>query len=103
MKIVWTKEALIRLQEIENFISQNNPQKAIEFVDTLINKAEGIVDNPRRGRIVPELSIEQIREIIFKNYRIVYLLKRKSINILTVFEGHRLFRREEIIKKKKKE
>ncbi len=103
MKIVWTKEALIRLQEIENFISQNNPQKAIEFVDTLINKAERIVDNPRRGRIVPELSIEQIREIIFKNYRIVNLLKRKSINILTVFEGHRLFRREEIIKKKKKE
>ena len=81
MKIVWAKEALIRLQEIENFISQNNPQKAIEFVDTLINKAERIVDNPRRGRIVPELSIEQIREIIFKNYRIVYLLKRKSINI----------------------
>ena len=99
MKIVWTKEALIRLQEIEVFISKDNPQKAVEFVDRLINKAEGIADNPERGRIVPELSIGQIRELIFKNYRIVYLLKGKSINILTVFEGHRLIRREEIIKK----
>jgi addiction module RelE/StbE family toxin len=101
MKLVWTKEALISLQEIEYFISQDNPQKAIDFVNRLISKAERIVDNPKSGRIVPELSIEQIREVIFKNYRIVYLIKKKSIDILTVFEGHRLLRVNEIRKKMK--
>jgi len=31
MKIFWTKEALIRLQEIEDYISRDNPIAAIEL------------------------------------------------------------------------
>ncbi len=71
---------------------------AVEFVDKLISIAETITDNPEKGRIVPELSIEFIRELLYKNDRIVYLIKKKSIDILTVFEGHQLFKKEEIIK-----
>jgi toxin ParE1/3/4 len=86
MKIFWTKEALLRLQEIEEYISRDNPIGAIEFVDKLITVAETIIDNPRKGRIVPELSFENIRELLHQNYRIVYLVKKNSIDILTVFE-----------------
>jgi len=91
LKIFWTKEALLRLQEIEEYISKDNPIVAVEFIDKLISVAETI-------RIVPELSLENIRELLYKNYRIVYLVKRKSVNILTVFEGHQLLRKEEIFK-----
>ncbi len=97
MKLLWTKESLIKLQEIEKYISSDNPQAAIEFIDKLISLTESIPENPEKGRIVPELSITQIREILHKNYRIVYLLKKNSIEILTVFEGHRLLRKEEIL------
>ncbi len=90
MKLFWTKEALLRLQEIEDYISRDNPIAAIEFVDKLISLAETIIDNPGIGRIVPELSLENIRELLHKNYRIVYLVKKNSIDILTVFEGHQL-------------
>ena len=100
MKIFWTKEALLRLQEIEEFISRDNPIAAIEFVDKLISVAETIIDYPEKGRIVPELSIENIREVLHKNYRIVYLIKKNSIDILTVFEGHQLLKKEEIFKSK---
>ncbi|MCW8810732.1 MAG: type II toxin-antitoxin system RelE/ParE family toxin [Ignavibacteriaceae bacterium] len=98
MKIFWTKEALLRLQEIEEYISRDNPIGAIEFVDKLITVAETIIDNPRKGRIVPELSLENIRELLHQNYRIVYLVKKNSIDILTVFEGHQLLKKEEIFK-----
>jgi plasmid stabilization system protein ParE len=98
MKLYWTKEASVRLQEIEEFISRDNPQVAIEFTDKLISISETILDNPEKGRIVPELSIEQIREILFKGYRIVYYRKETSIEILTVFEGHQLLKKEEILK-----
>lgn len=101
MKIFWTKEALLRLQDIEEFISRDNPFAAIEFVDKLISVAETIIDYPEKGRIVPELSIEKIREVLHKNYRIVYLIKKNSIDILTVFEGHQLLKKEEIFKSKK--
>ena len=87
MKIYWTKEILLNIQEIEDFISLDNPNTAIKFTDKLISLAEALIDFPTKGRIVPELSIDQIREILHKNYRIVYLIKKNSIDILTVFEG----------------
>jgi addiction module RelE/StbE family toxin len=100
MKIFWTKEALLRLQEIEEYISKDNSIVAMEFVDKLISVAETIIDNPEKGRIVPELSLENIRELLHENYRIVYLVKKNSVDILTVFEGHQLLKREEIFKSK---
>ena len=98
MKIFWTKEALSRLQDIEVYISRDNPITAIEFVDKLISLAETLADNPDKGRIVPEFSLEHIRELLHKNYRIVYLVKKSSIDILTVFEGHQLLKKEEVLK-----
>ncbi|MCL4511833.1 MAG: type II toxin-antitoxin system RelE/ParE family toxin [Bacteroidetes bacterium] len=100
MKIFWTKEALLRLQEVEEYISGDNPVVAIEFVDKLISVAETLIDNPEKGRIVPELSLENIGELLHKNYRIVYLVKKRTIDILTVFEGHQLLKKEEIFESK---
>lgn len=100
MKLSWTKEALIRLQEIEEYISRDNPVVAIDYVDRLISVAEKISDYPENGRIVPELSLENIRELLFENYRKVYLVKKNSVDILTVFEGHQLLKKEEILKSK---
>jgi addiction module RelE/StbE family toxin len=101
MKLIWTKEALLRLKEIDEYISRDNPVAATDFVDKLILVAETIVDNPKKGRFVPELSLENIRELLYKNYRIVYLVKKNSLEILTVFEGHQLLKKEEILKTKK--
>jgi len=101
MKLIWTKEALLRLKEIDEYISRDNPVAATDFVDKLILVAETIVDNLKKGRVVPELSLENIRELLYKNYRIVYLVKKNSLEILTVFEGHQLLKKEEILKTKK--
>ena len=99
MKLFWTKEALLCLEEIEDYISNDNQIAAAEFIDKLIEATETICDNQEIGRIVPELSFENIRELIHKNYRIVYLVKKNSIEVLTVFEGHKLLNKNNIIKK----
>ena len=96
MKIRWTHEALERLIEIEDYISKDSPGRAIQFVEQLIEHAELLSDKPRMGRTVPELANPDIRELLFKKYRIVYRLKANCIEILTVFEGHRLMRIDEI-------
>ncbi|WP_420485274.1 type II toxin-antitoxin system RelE/ParE family toxin [Iningainema tapete] len=45
---------------------------------------------PHSGRVVPEISQEDIREIIFGSYRIVYLVvSNDEVNILTVFHSSR--------------
>jgi toxin ParE1/3/4 len=48
------------------------------------------------GRVVPEIVNPDIRVLIFKKYRIVYRLTEQRIEILTLFEGHRLLRLDEI-------
>ena len=96
MRVVWTQEALDKLSDIEDFISQDSPQRAAKFVNYLIQRGEGVSKNPRIGRIVPEISNPNIREIIAKKYRIVYKIQENKIEILTVFEGHKLLSLEEL-------
>jgi toxin ParE1/3/4 len=87
---------MLRLFEIEDFIAQDSPDRARQFVDQIIEHTESLPDNPFSGRTVPEISNPDMRELIFKKYRIVYRINGNDIDILTVFEGHRLFRPDEI-------
>ncbi len=96
MRVVWTQEALDRLFDIEDFISQNSPQRAVRFINYLMQRGEGLSKNPLIGRIVPEISSPNIREIIAKKYRIIYKIQENKIEILTVFEGHKLLSLEEL-------
>jgi toxin ParE1/3/4 len=96
MKIKWTHEALERLSEVEDFISQDSPELAEKFVDQIIQHAESLSVKPLRERTVPEISNPDIRELIFRKYRIVYRIKGNNLDILAVFEGHRLLRMEEV-------
>ena len=96
MQVVWTREALNRLAEIETYIAKGSSKRAIAFINYLIGKGEALKDHPRIGRIVPEIGHEDIREIIGKKYRIIYRVLRDRIDILTVFEGHRLLKQEEL-------
>jgi len=92
MKIIWTQEALEQLSEIEDYISHDSPERALKFIDQLIEHTSLLSDQPHSGRTVPEIANPDIRELIFEKYRIIYRFKENDIEILTVFEGHRLLR-----------
>lgn len=93
MRVTWSREACENLAEIEDFIARDSLERAVRFVDALIEQSETILpDNPRNGRVVPEISHPDIRELIYRGYRIVYRVKEDVLEILTVFEGHRLLR-----------
>ena len=96
MQLVWTREALERLTEIEAFISKDSQIRAVDFINYLIDQGETLKDHPKIGRVVPEVGNENIRELIAKKYRIIYRLSKERIEILTVFEGHRLLRSDEL-------
>ena len=95
MKIIWTQEALDRLTATEDYISKDSPERASKFIDQLIELTFPLSDQPHLGRTVPEIANPNVRELIFKKYRIVYRLYEERIEILTVFEGHMLLRIDE--------
>jgi len=92
LKLIWSKESLKQLIEIELFIAKDSPDRATKFVDKLIARGEKIKDYPYMGRIVPEFSVNEISEVFEKSYRIVYKVSKDQIEILTVFEGHQLLK-----------
>jgi len=96
MKVVWTVQALERLLEIETFIAENSPMAAEKLIDRLISRADALAHHPDRGRRLPEMPASGLRELVVGNYRIVYRRRSQVVEVLTVFEGHRLLRPEEL-------
>ena len=91
MKVIWTEQALVRLIEIQDFIAQSNPAAAERLIRRIVERGGGLTKFPEMGRTVPELPGTGVREMIEGRYRIVYRIRAKSIQVLTVFEGHRQF------------
>jgi len=96
MKILWTEQAWTRLVEIEAFIARDNPTAASRFVDKLIERGDALARNPDRGRKLREMPGAGLRELLVGNYRLVYRVTSSAIEVLTVFEGHRLLREGEL-------
>ncbi|MBW2700112.1 MAG: type II toxin-antitoxin system RelE/ParE family toxin [Deltaproteobacteria bacterium] len=76
---------------IGRYIARDNPVAARIWVERLRQKAALATKSPKAGRIVPEYSQPELREILVRNYRIVYRVCDDAIKIITVFEGHLLF------------
>ena len=95
--IYWTDRALSDLEAIADYISRDNPRAAERWVMKLVSAAEDAAAMPRAGRRVPEVAPEDVREVLLRSYRVVYRVKSKRIEILTVFEGHRLLGDDEIV------
>ena len=70
--VILTPQSQDDLREIVLFIARNSTRHAREFGNELVDKALSIGTFPERGRIVPELELESVREIIHGSYRIIY-------------------------------
>ncbi len=84
MKTVWSPLALERVNEIADYIAENSIEAAKLWLIDVFGVVDRLQDFPNSGRIVPEVRRPNIREIIFKNYRLIYRVERKQVAILTV-------------------
>ncbi|MBT9159584.1 MAG: type II toxin-antitoxin system RelE/ParE family toxin [Dehalococcoidia bacterium] len=90
-KIKWTEKASHNLQAIHDYIARDSKTYAARFIKSLIGATMKLETMPRCGRIVPELENHGLREVIYRNYRIVYRIIEGSQNveILAVVHGAR--------------
>ena len=89
-EVRWTPQAADDLESITDFIAQDSPYYAQLFATDIINAVERLSSFPNLGRMVPEKNDPIIREIIFGNFRIVYCVKAKVVELLTIHHGARL-------------
>jgi len=87
MNVFWTDKAVEQLAAIHAYVSQVSPQYADRLVDRITRRTEQIESFPVSGRMVPEMQLEQIREVIESGYRIIYYVGQAQIDILAVLHG----------------
>lgn len=88
-KIRWSVTAESDLREIEEFIAKDSVLHAVSFVDRLVESADRISRYPQAGRSVPEFNRQDLREIVYRGYRVVYLVEAEAVTILRVVHGAR--------------
>ena len=87
MRIVWSPLALQRASDIADYIAEDNPTAALNWIKTVFEKVQRLASSPEMGRIVPEITEQEFRELIYGNYRIIYYFDAEQISILTVRHG----------------
>ncbi len=92
VEIKWTDNALQEFDNIANFISKDSPKYAQILVKQIYEMISHLEQFPKFGRKVPEYNDPNLREILYKNYRIIYLIKQKHIEIISIIHGSRLLK-----------
>jgi toxin ParE1/3/4 len=90
-KIVWTEPAVQNLQDATAYISRDNLEAAVRFGNELFQHVEVLNTFPHIGPVYPRGSNGNVREIVFRKYRIFYRVNenQKAVEILAVWHGAR--------------
>ena len=70
--IVWSELAVESLGQIAAFIAKDSPHFAALTVSRILNCIEQAAAFPLSGRVVPEYADPQLRELFWRDYRLIY-------------------------------
>lgn len=73
-----------QVRDIASYIALDKLSVAEQWIDKIFDSVEQLIDFPESGRVVPELQINNVRELVQGNYRVIYKILDISISILTV-------------------
>ncbi len=88
MVIEWSHRARTDIRDLKAYIAKDSPYYALRFTERIIASVERLTDFPKIGRTVPEAEgRDDVREVIYQGYRIIYLTQPKRVFIVTIIHG----------------
>lgn len=91
-QIRWSPRAASNLEEICTFIAEDSEHYARLFAKRILTIIKSIPQFPKSGRVVPEYKDENLREMIYQYYRIIYRIKGNVIEIVAICHGTKLMK-----------
>jgi len=81
------------LESIVAYVAPHNADAAERLGNQLLDATFSLADLPERGRVVPEFHLQDLREIVFRSYRIIYRVstRDKSVEIARFWHAARGF------------
>lgn len=95
-RLIWSAESRENLRSIHRRLSKDSERAADSLIDRITSSAGRLTEFPLSGRIVPEFNQEDLRELIVRNYRVVYQVIGHTVGVVRVHHGARLLRRSDI-------
>jgi toxin ParE1/3/4 len=94
-KVFLSAQALGDLERIVAYIALENAAAGKRMGNQLLDAALSLTTFPERGRVVPEFRHTELREIVFRSYRIIYRVSRgdNSVEIVRFWHAARGFPR----------
>jgi toxin ParE1/3/4 len=84
LKVVWSPTARARAIAAVDYIAQDRPAAALEWLDGMVSRVEMLSEIPEQGRVVPEWNEPGVREIMYHPYRVIYEVSKDRVEILTL-------------------
>jgi toxin ParE1/3/4 len=75
------------LEISSNRTIQNNPERAITFVEELLDRCNVLADMPRAYPLVPRYEKFGIRRTVYRDYLIFYRVHEESVEIIHILQG----------------
>ena len=95
--VKWTDHAKSQVRHIHDYIAQDSPLYARRVSEALVKKTIGLDELPRKGKKVPELNVDAVRELGLYSYRILYEIKSDNlVEVLAVIHKRQHLEPEEI-------
>lgn len=89
MKVAFSRRAVIDLESIGDWIAQDNPQRAVTFVEELEDTCFKLTHASRAFPLVAGFEGLGIRRRAYRSYIILYRLVGDVVEILHVVHGAR--------------
>jgi len=90
MQLRFRPAALKDLEDIYDFIADDNLARAGQFIDLIEEKCSDLAKNPLIGRLRPELK-KDLRSFPVQRYLIFYWVKKNTVEVVHVLHGARDF------------
>src|SRR5438105_542568 len=89
----WSSQARKDLEGISNYYREVSAAFAERFEEQIFAAVRRLETFPHSGRVIPEAEDERLREVIYRQYRIMYHVdeREEEVLILTVIHSSRQF------------
>lgn len=89
-EVFWSENALRQLETIAQYLAQTSAVYAERIVDRILARTDQLAAFPESGHSVAKAPSDDIRELLEKPYRIIYLAQRARVDVLAVIHMSQL-------------
>ena len=92
-KLIWTEKAIDDLSELAEYVAISDSTAAKQLVQRVLTSVLRLEQHPESGRRLPELPLQNYREVIAPPSRVVYRVEIEKVLVLRVIRQERDLRR----------